>query len=141
MKTSKFTTALATISAVALLSARCRAEESSFNSIQTALSSTTISGYVDTSLEWTHTSPTVSEPINQVSIGTANIYGQIDTGLSSFLLGEVGQIGQNPVPWSLGNSIEAVPEPSAFTFLVLGMLALFATKAIRGDRKVGKRSL
>lgn len=50
MKINQWTMGLAAVGVVSLASA-VNAEES-MNSIQTALSSTTISGYVDTSLEW-----------------------------------------------------------------------------------------
>lgn len=50
MKFDKWTVALVTVGVVSLASA-ARAEEKA-NTVQTALSSTTISGYVDTSAEW-----------------------------------------------------------------------------------------
>ena len=51
MKINQWTLGLAAVGVVSLASA-VNAEESTMNSIQTALSSTTISGYVDTSVEW-----------------------------------------------------------------------------------------
>ena len=50
MKFNKWTVALAAVGVVSLASA-ARAEEKQ-SSVMTALSSTTISGYVDTSMEW-----------------------------------------------------------------------------------------
>ena len=51
MKFNKWTVALATVGVVSLASA-AKAEEKASSSVMTALSSTTISGYVDTSMEW-----------------------------------------------------------------------------------------
>jgi hypothetical protein len=51
MKFNKWTVALAAVGVVSFASA-ARAEEKSSSSVLTALSSTTISGYVDTSMEW-----------------------------------------------------------------------------------------
>ena len=51
MKFNKWTVALAAVGVVSLASA-ARAEEKTSSSVMTALSSTTISGYVDTSMEW-----------------------------------------------------------------------------------------
>lgn len=52
MKINQWTLGLAAVGVVSLASA-VNAEEAKMNSLQTALSSTTISGYVDTSVEWT----------------------------------------------------------------------------------------
>lgn len=51
MKINQWTLGLAAVGVVSLASA-VNAEESSMNAVQTLLSSTTISGYVDTSVEW-----------------------------------------------------------------------------------------
>ncbi len=51
MKINKWTLGLAAVGVVSLASA-VNAEEARMNALQTALSSTTISGYVDTSIEW-----------------------------------------------------------------------------------------
>jgi len=51
MKINQWTLGLAAVGVVSLAST-VNAEESTMNAIQTALSSTTISGYVDTSVEW-----------------------------------------------------------------------------------------
>jgi len=51
MKFNKWTVALAAVGVVSLASA-AKAEEKTSSSVMTALSSTTISGYVDTSMEW-----------------------------------------------------------------------------------------
>ena len=52
MKINQWTLGLAAVGVVSLASA-VNAEEAKMNALQTALSSTTISGYVDTSVEWT----------------------------------------------------------------------------------------
>ncbi len=52
MRFNKWTVALATVGVVSLASAVRADEKASTNSVLTALSSTTISGYVDTSMEW-----------------------------------------------------------------------------------------
>ena len=52
MKINQWTLGLAAVGVVSLASA-VNAEEAKMNALQTALSSTTISGYVDTSIEWT----------------------------------------------------------------------------------------
>ncbi len=52
MKINQWTLGLAAVGVVSLASA-VNAEEAKMNAVQTALSSTTISGYVDTSVEWT----------------------------------------------------------------------------------------
>lgn len=51
MKINQWTLGLAAVGVVSLASA-VNAEEAKMNALQTALSSTTISGYVDTSVEW-----------------------------------------------------------------------------------------
>jgi len=51
MKFNKWTLGLAAVGAVSLASA-ARADESKMSQMQTALSDTTISGYVDTSIQW-----------------------------------------------------------------------------------------
>ena len=51
MKINQWTLGLAAVGVVSLASA-VNAEEARMNALQTALSSTTISGYVDTSIEW-----------------------------------------------------------------------------------------
>jgi len=51
MKINQWTMGLAAVGVVSLASA-VNAEEAKMNALQTALSSTTISGYVDTSIEW-----------------------------------------------------------------------------------------
>jgi len=51
MKINQWTLGLAAVGVVSLASA-VNAEEAKMNALQTALSSTTISGYVDTSIEW-----------------------------------------------------------------------------------------
>jgi hypothetical protein len=51
MKINQWTLGLAAVGVVSLASA-VKADEAKMNSIQTALSSTTISGYVDTSINW-----------------------------------------------------------------------------------------
>ncbi len=51
MKFNKWTVALAAVGVVSLASA-AKAEEKAVNAVQTALSATTISGYVDTSAQW-----------------------------------------------------------------------------------------
>ena len=52
MKINQWTLGLAAVGVVSLASA-VNAEEAKMNALQTALSSTTISGYVDTSIEYT----------------------------------------------------------------------------------------
>ena len=51
MKINQWTMGLAAVGVVSLASA-VNAEEAKMSALQTALSSTTISGYVDTSIEW-----------------------------------------------------------------------------------------
>jgi len=51
MKFNKWTLGLAAVGAVSLASA-ARADETKMSQVQTALSNTTISGYVDTSIQW-----------------------------------------------------------------------------------------
>ncbi len=56
---------LALSTAVLLLTGsgtKASAEEAKMNALQTALSSTTISGYVDTSIEWSLDQPSVAQP-------------------------------------------------------------------------------
>lgn len=52
MKINQWTLGLAAVGVISLASA-VKADEGTMNALQTALSSTTISGYVDTSVEWT----------------------------------------------------------------------------------------
>jgi hypothetical protein len=60
MKTRRFACLIAVI--VALVGSCSFADEAKMSALQTALSSTTISGYVDTSVEWGFNSPTPVQP-------------------------------------------------------------------------------
>src|SRR5262245_50881355 len=51
MKINQWTLGLAAVGVVSFASV-AKADETTMNALQTALSSTTISGYVDTSVEW-----------------------------------------------------------------------------------------
>src|ERR1035437_6749172 len=51
MKFNKWTVGLAAVGVVSLASA-ARADEKAMNAVQTAVAGTTISGYVDTSMQW-----------------------------------------------------------------------------------------
>jgi len=51
MKFNKWTVGLAALGVVSLASA-ARADETKMSQVQTALSNTTLSGYVDTSINW-----------------------------------------------------------------------------------------
>ena len=62
MKINQWTLGLAAVGVVSRASA-VNAEEAKMNALQTALSSTTISGYVDTSIEWTPDSTSVQPPV------------------------------------------------------------------------------
>src|SRR5882724_2421633 len=61
MKFNKWTLGLAAVGAVSLASA-VQAEEAKATSVMTALSSTTLAGYVDTSMQWNLGSGNVGAP-------------------------------------------------------------------------------
>lgn len=52
---------MVTLLGLIVVSAPVSAEEARMNALQTALSSTTISGYVDTSVEWTLDRNTIAQ--------------------------------------------------------------------------------
>ena len=64
MKFNQWTLGLAAVGAVSLASA-VRADEAKLNALNTALSNTTISGYVDVAAQWNAGNPGKTQAYNQ----------------------------------------------------------------------------
>jgi len=110
MKLNKWTVGLAAVGVVSLASATtAKADEAKMSALQTALSSTTISGYVDTSMQW--------------NVGTGNavvapVSFQNSTKADGFNLNVVDLAIDKPEddsPWASGYHIELWLGPDANT--------------------------
>jgi Putative beta-barrel porin-2, OmpL-like. bbp2 len=112
MKFNKLTMGLAAVGVVSLASA-ARADETPMSQVQTALSSTTISGYVDTSMQW--------------NPGSGNTYVapvafQNSTKADGFNLNVVDLALDKPMdesPWAAGYHVELWMGPDANTLATL----------------------
>jgi hypothetical protein len=112
MKFNKWTMGLAAVGVVSLASA-ARADEMKLSQVQTALSNTTLSGYVDTSIQW-----------NQ---GTGNSYGapvafQNATKRDGFNLNVIDLALDKPMdesPWAAGYHVELWFGPDANSLATL----------------------
>jgi len=104
MKFNKWTIGLAAVGAVSLASA-ARADETKMSQVQTALSSTTLSGYVDVGLQYGNT-----------TAGATGIYGPTVGGADSISLNVVDITLDKPMdetPWATGYHVELWLGPGA----------------------------
>ena len=100
MKFNKWTLGLAAVGAVSLTSA-VRADEAKIIPLQTALSNTTISGYVDTAVQY--------NPGNVGPVGTQNVpVGLNPNKVDSFSLNDLDIAIDHPLdstPWMIHGNI------------------------------------
>jgi len=107
MKFNKWTMGLAAVGVVSLASA-ARADETKMSQIQTALSSTTLSGYVDTAATWRP--GTASSPFS----GTANLPPYSFAKNDGFSLNAIDIALDKPEdesPWAAGYHLELMAGP------------------------------
>jgi hypothetical protein len=108
MKFNKWTVGLAALGVVSLASATARADETKMSQVQTALSNTTLSGYVDTSMQW---NPTGSGSVAPVAF-------QGSTKANGFNLNVIDIALDKPEdesPWASGYHVELWFGPDAST--------------------------
>lgn len=117
MKFNKWTLGLAALGVVSLASA-ARADEAKMSQVQTALSNTTLSGYVDTSMEWNPTGGGSIAPVafNQTQAASPGNAGS-NKG-NNFNLNVVDIALDKPEdegPWASGYHVEMWFGPDAAT--------------------------
>lgn len=107
MKFNKWTLGLAAIGVVSLASA-ARADEAKMSQVQTALSNTTLSGYVDTSIQYNPTGSGVVAPVAFQGSGKANGFNLnvVDLALDK---------PEDATPWAAGYHVELWLGPDATT--------------------------
>ncbi len=117
MKFNKWTLGLAALGVVSLASA-ARADEAKMSQVQTALSNTTLSGYVDTSMEWNPTGGGSIAPVafNQTTAATpgnagANKGNNFNLNVVDIALDKPEDEG----PWASGYHVEMWFGPDAAT--------------------------
>jgi hypothetical protein len=110
MKFNKWTVSLAAIGVVSLASA-ARADEMKMSQVQTALSNTTLSGYVDASIEW--------NPSGGASIAPVSFQGfSSSPKANGFNLDVIDLALDKPMdegPWAAGYHVELWMGPDAAT--------------------------
>jgi len=110
MKYNKWTLSLASAGIVSLASAAHAEEAQKMSQVLTAVSSTTLSGYVDTSAIW------------KVGTGNANLPGRAFDGvgkLDGFNLNAIGIVFEKPLTedqWAAGYRIDLAAGPDAAAF-------------------------
>jgi len=110
MKFNKWTLGLAAVGVVSLTSA-ARADETKMSQVQTALSSTTISGYIDTTASWKFGGHNVSLPGHTYDGGAYPAYNQ-----NGFNLNVVSVTLDKPLDegsWSAGYHVQTLMGPGA----------------------------
>jgi len=114
MKFNKWTVGLAAIGVVSLASA-VRADESKMSQVQTALSNTTLSGYVDTSIQWNPSGGASVAPVAFQSTPKGDLFGTLPSGQASaskangFNLNVIDLALDKPMdesPWAAGYHVE-----------------------------------
>ena len=107
MKFNKWTLGLAALGVVSLSSA-ARADEAKLSQVQTALSNTTLSGYVDTSIEYNPTGSGSTAPVAFPALRKANGFNLnvIDLALDK---------PEDESPWASGYHVELWMGPDANT--------------------------
>ncbi|MGA3285521.1 MAG: outer membrane beta-barrel protein [Verrucomicrobiota bacterium] len=116
MKLNKWTLGLAAVGVISLASA-ARADEK-MNSLQTALSNTTISGYVSASFNWAITpgdyqnSPAGAIPFQGYNAATGNTYGK-ENGFNLDVVKLSIAKPQDESPWASGYQVDLLFGPDA----------------------------
>lgn len=106
MKFNKWTVALAAIGVVSLTSAARADDTPKTSQIQTALSNTTLSGYVDTSVVW-NTGPNSDETGGTIHLpATTSSGGQVQDGFHLNVVDLVLDKPEDESPWASGYHIE-----------------------------------
>jgi Putative beta-barrel porin-2, OmpL-like. bbp2 len=105
MKFNKWTVGLAAIGVVSLASA-ARADETKLSQVQTALSNTTLSGYVDTSIEW---NPSGGASVAPVAFQGPNKSNGFNLNVIDLALDKPEDEG----PWAAGYHVELWFGPDA----------------------------
>jgi len=113
MKFNKWTLGLAALGVVSLASA-ARADEAKMSQVQTALSNTTLSGYVDTSMEWNPTGGGVIAPVAYQGV-QANGNGPKSNGFSLNVVDLALDKPEDAGPWAAGYHVELWLGPDAAT--------------------------
>src|SRR5208337_3800920 len=113
MKFNKWTLGLAALGVVSLASA-ARADEAKLSQVQTALSNTTLSGYVDTSMEWNPTGGGVIAPVAYQGV-QANGNGPKSNGFSLNVVDLALDKPEDAGPWAAGYHVELWLGPDAAT--------------------------
>jgi hypothetical protein len=131
MKFNKWTMGLAAVGVVSLASA-ARADEK-LSQIQTALSNTTLSGYVDTSAQWNLGSQNGLYGILGNTPGYS--YGGINKA-DGFNLNAIDIALDKPLdesPWAAGYHVEVMAGPDSPTKFALGKIGPISTSPIVGQ--------
>jgi hypothetical protein len=110
MKFNKWTYGLVAVGAVSLTSA-VRADETTMNAVQTALSSTTISGYVSASANW-QISPSGNNTYNSIANAIPYLGGQPD-GFNLDVVKVSIAKPQDESPWASGYQVDLLFGPDA----------------------------
>jgi hypothetical protein len=113
MKFNKWTLGLAAVGAVSLASA-ARADEAKMSQVQTALSNTTISGYVSSSMNWT-IEPNKSGAVDNANAPAGNIPLQRNkqNGFNLDVVKLSVSKPQDTTPWSAGYQADLLFGPDA----------------------------
>ena len=110
MKFNKWTYGLVAVGAVSLTSA-VRADETTMNAVQTALSTTTISGYVSASANW-QISPSGNNTYNSIANAIPYLGGQPD-GFNLDVVKLSISKPQDESPWASGYQVDLLFGPDA----------------------------
>src|ERR1035437_7212376 len=110
MKFNKWTYGLVAVGAVSLTSA-VRADETTMNAVQTALSTTTISGYVSASANW-QISPSGNTTYNSIANAIPYLGGQPD-GFNLDVVKLSISKPQDESPWASGYQVDLLFGPDA----------------------------
>ena len=111
MKFNKWTLGLATVGAVSLVSA-ARADEK-MNSLQTALSNTTISGYVSASMNWEITPNNNSYPAQASPAANIPLQGGKQNGFNLDVVSLTIAKPEDESPWASGYNVNLIFGPDA----------------------------
>jgi len=131
MKFNKWTMGLAAVGVVSLASA-ARADETKMSQVQTALSNTTLSGYVDTSAQWNLGSQNGFYGVFGNTPGYA--YGGINKA-DGFNLNGVDIALDKPMdesPWAAGYHVELMAGPDVPTKFAIGNVTALGTTVATG---------
>ena len=110
MKFNKWTLGLAALGVVSLASA-ARADEAKMSQVQTALSNTTLSGYVDTSIEWNPSGGASIAPVAFQGISSSPKANGFNLNVVDLALDKP----EDESPWASGYHVEVWMGPDANT--------------------------